>query len=316
MHETGSVLFTLIDRLQKLTDLSDGRYDYNFLLNDLLLPAFVEIFDEELNHGDKVIRLLHTINIKADTKHYILPPNIGQVEFLVKLDDAGRQLPIVEKIPRHQMHPCGPGWFLEGNEITFRPVPTEDTDFTLFYIPSGNVLFHFAGDGKVIGPDSNMVQLSAAPELGMVDRRENAYDGQLLRILQDGIPWQERIVESTDTTVEPAIVKARIPFTVLPAEDAAVTYEIAPFAHPSLMTAVAMSAAMSLGATEGYSVRKMQQLEHVALNARRVFFNQHIRIIGRLAKRFEPVTWANHLMNDSSAIVAFGTSGLGTSRIL
>lgn len=114
--------------------------------------------------------------------------------------------------------------------------------------------------------------LSSSPTLGGVDRRENGYSGQILRLLPATGRVQERIIEASYVDLDDGDwhVTTRIPFDPTGTGgigDVVVTYEIAPAGSQALCECIAARAAMKLGAHRKVSEAHMKMLRVEYLSA-------------------------------------------------
>lgn len=98
-----------------------------------------------------------------------------------------------------------------------------------------------------VSANKSVLDLAATPTLGVVDRRENAYVGSVLRILPASGPVEERQITAHyyDQPTSTWKVEVRTPFSLVAADS--VLYEIAPAGSQSLYEAIAAWAALKIG---------------------------------------------------------------------
>lgn len=264
MHSNGSFLYTVIEKARFLLEepSADTILD-DFIARQVIPDAYEEVLNAVRLSQENPWLMRFTFSTVADTRYYPIPPGVEQVVQLVSLDDDSGD-PATDWRPRHNLHPYGPGWRLEGNLIVFEPVPTEVEDWTLLFIPSGDVMLHY-GSGTVVGSARTTIQLAAAPTLGLLDQRPNAYVGQVLRVLHSGCPWGEQVIESYDVATRQATVRLPFASTGYPAAGNAITYEIAPLGWRSLWTSVAHRATITVGTMRSKSEHQMN-LYHALYN--------------------------------------------------
>ena len=242
MHSTGSFLYTVLERLRGYLDDPDfdAKYDNDFLIRHIISPTMVDVLSRVNLNMDNPVVMRFDFNPESTTEYYQLPPSVGEVWRICRRNENGD---IIEDFkPRSEFHPNGVGWALEGNTVRFDPKLATNT-WTIYYVPSGDIMPHYATSGAMQG-DQSTFTLDSTPTLGALDRRENSYAGQILRILPDTGMIEERVITSHD--VELGQVVTRIPFNSTLNEN--VKYEIAPIGMQSMYEAISAGSAMKLGA--------------------------------------------------------------------
>ncbi len=245
MHSTNSFLYTVIERIRGYLDDPDfdAKYSNDFIVRHIVSPVMVDVWSRLNMNLDNPVVLRQEIVFDKNTEYYQLPPSVGEIWRIACRDKDGEV--IDEVMPRNEFHPHGVGWAIEGN--TLRVDPKQESlaggTWTIYYVPSGDVSPHYAINGSMAG-DRRTVTLSAAPALGGVDRRENSYAGQIIRILSATGLVEERVIESHDVTTNQVVT--RIEFEVPISGD--LTYEIAPIGMQSLYEAIAAGSSLKLGA--------------------------------------------------------------------
>lgn len=288
MDTTGSFLYTAIETVRRaLEQASTDKYTDDYIVRTVLEEAYAECLSALNMNTDIPVVCKLLLSTVAGTAHYQLPPCIENVMRLVQLDDNGNV--IADLRPQNNMAPYGCWWRLEANMLVFDPIPQEVINWYMEYIPSGDLLMHYAADGEV-GADGVII-LSTAPEIGMLDRRPNAYCGSILRILHAGIPWQERVILTHD--VDAGEVTVRIPFDSLPDEGDPVTYEIAPLGHRPVWNMIARKAAMILGEDRGVEQSKLVMLSTSYARSKKAAFDRIGNMQARTGKSMSRYTIDN-----------------------
>ena len=243
MHSTGSFLYTVIERIRGYLDDPDfdAKYDNDFLIRHIISPTMVDVLSRVNMNMDNPVLMRMDFRPNATDEYYQLPPAVGEIWRIACRDDNGA---VIDEIkPRTEWHPAGVGWSLEGNTLRFDPKFDADRDWTIYYVPTGDIMVHYSVDGGTMRGDRQTFVLDSAPDLGELDRRENAYAGQILRVIPATGMVEERVIASHD--VDLAEVTVRVPFkTNL---ESSIRYEIAPIGAQSLYEAIAAGAAMKLG---------------------------------------------------------------------
>lgn len=255
MHPSGSMIYSILETMRYLIgEATADKYDDDFCVRAVIGPEYAFIIENlSMSSGNPLV-VRRSITVPAGTRHVVLPPGVHEVWRLAKLGERGD---LTEDFyPMGQWHPYGPGWFLEGNLLSFRPYPATEQTWVLWYVPSGDIPLHYAKTGSTSEAGSTSRFTLASPvTVGMLDERESAYEGQVLRYL--GKPVQERIIEAYDAATRTCTL--RNPITV-PGTTGHV-YEIAPLGWQMLWQAIAARAAMNLGTARGASEKKMRALD-------------------------------------------------------
>lgn len=257
MHTTGSFLKTFITRVRFMSDepADDAIYSDADLVNHFYGPCYQDVW-ARINMSSKGrVVLRHSLHIVQGQEYYDLPPTISRLMRISMMDSNGVIYNDVK--PRGEFHPAGPGWSIQGNTLAVRPLPIASGTVGLWYVPSGTFSAHYATDGNMDPSDTDgtLVALSTGPALGQLDKRINGYAGQVLRVLGANL-HQERVIESHSPS--DGTITLRRPLDPIP--DTAFTYEIAPFANESLITAVSLRAAMQILAMKSGSANQRQSL--------------------------------------------------------
>jgi hypothetical protein len=256
MDSTGSFLKTVLERVRGYLDDSDfdAKYQDQFVVQHVIMPALVDVWSRVSLNADNPVFLSYDITLVERQECYVLPSCVGEVHELVQYDtttDGGS--PITEIVPKHRMSVGGPNWSLEGNMICFRPFPmnvSATTPYTVRYTSNGDMSPHYNTDVSTtgttagyVGTDRTTFVLSSAPTLGLLDKRENCYAGQILRIL-DGSVFEERVIASYEPTTRTCTMKRAFSSNVTVAKH---VYEVAPAQSQGLIEAVAIACALKLG---------------------------------------------------------------------
>lgn len=247
MDSTGSFLKTVIERVRGYLDDADfdAKYQDQFLVQHVIMPALVDVWSRVSLNADNPVMLDYTVTLVDNQECYVLPSCVGEVHEVVQMADPSDGQPVTESIPRHRMSVGGPTWALEGNMLCFRPFPTGTsgiTPFTIRYTSNGDMSPHY--DSTTTGAIATLgttFVFASSPTLGLLDKRENCYAGQIIRIL-DGTVFEERIIASYDAATRTCTMKR--PFTSSVGGHA---YEVAPARSQGMVEAVSIACALKLG---------------------------------------------------------------------
>jgi len=272
MDSTRSFLKTVIERVRGYLDDADfdAKYTDQFLVQHVIMPGLVDVWSRCSLNADNPVLLSYDITLADSQECYVIPPCVGEVHELVQYtgsmsSQASTGVPTDDLYPRHRSSVGGPIWAIEGNMICFRPYPfnmtnTSNKTWTMRYTTNGDMSPHYhdstTTNAGSLNADKDQFTLSSAPALGQLDRRENAYAGQILRIL-DGSVFEERVIASYDPSTRVATLKR--PFTS--ASAGAHLYEVCPAQSQGMVEAVSLACALKLGAWRKISAAHAQMLQ-------------------------------------------------------
>lgn len=240
VHDGGSFLRIVIDRIRGYLDDPDldAKYSDDFIVRHVIGPCLTDVVSRLNMNWDNPVVVRHIADLEKGCDYYQLPPAIGEIHQLCVTDDKGNV--IEDWRPRGKWHPRGPKWSLEGNLLSFRPSLSQDVCLEIFYVPTGDVSPHM-GTG-IWDATNKQFTFGSTPTLGQIDRRPNAYAGQIVRILADSYV-EERVIGVHD--VVHGVVKPRYSFHY---ESGNYAYEIAPIGAQSLYEAIAAAGSLKMGA--------------------------------------------------------------------
>ena len=301
MHSTGSFLFSVIERVRGYLDEPSSKYSNDFLVRNVIMPEMVNVLSRLSLNFDNPVVIRHSITFATGTEYYQLPPNVGEVFRLVKLDT--NNVVTQEFLPFNQMHPHGPNWSLEGNLLSCRPKPDIDDTLTLFYIPNGDFLPHYnQGQGQLSADRKTLTLcLPSQVTVGAIDRRPNSYVGATLRLLKNtagnATVVEERVIDSHTLAATDAgddQVTVRVAFdTSAYGSKTDIHYEIVPQGFQSLMQCVSAASAINLAVMKDVSAKKMQFLQLEYRKALKTIGDNLSYMQMRKPKKFEKNTVDN-----------------------
>lgn len=294
---TNSVLKEAIERVR--IDLDEPSVDAKFsdtqIARMFLIPASTESMSQVNMQADNPVIFRMAFPIVQGQEYYDLPPCVQQILRLAKLDHDGSLS--MERLPRGEFNPLGPGVSLEGNTLAIRPFPsTTDQDWVLYYIPSGDIQPHYSSAGVINSADgADIIRIATAltgSDVGTIDRRSNAYVGQVLRILPATGIVQERIIDRHFLDGSTWKVHTRTPLNPIPA-NGAVAYEIVPFVASHFWVMVARKAAIDMGNSRNISDSNMRRKYLQYESAKKTVLDIFSNMNGRTGKYFQSVTQDN-----------------------
>lgn len=263
-------MMTVVERIRMfLEDASvDSKYDDQFLVDHVVYPAQADVHARlSLNPGTPVI-LKFSPDIADEASSYRLPPCVASV---VRVVEGSGDSAIVHDIEPSEVVPGSRRtWRLEGHpgsmEIVFDGGKVPGSSFEVWYRSNGDVMSHLGEGILSVGPGGvHSIVLDQDPDLGRMDRRVGAYDGQTLRVIPDSGPVEEAIIASHRYEAPNYIVTLRRPLrSVVPGT---IRYEISHAGSQAMADAIAAWGAMNLSIGRKISESHYQRLRVRYLSA-------------------------------------------------
>jgi hypothetical protein len=264
MIASESFIETVVERARAYLNDPDveAKYPDDWIIRHALMPSMVDVMARLNLSTDAPVVCRLSVTPVAGTRFYQLPPCVGEV---LELAVYSEQMILLEDVPtRHFLNPFGSNWRLEGSTLVFEPTPTGGQTYSLAYISNGAFYPHLSEDGgtlEVSPTGAHRMWLDRAPDKGALDRRPNAYAGQVLRLLPsaDGAV-EERVIGESGYEGGRIWCDLRTPFTYTTSGDG-LRYEVAPAGHESLYDAISLMVAMRMGTMARLNGSTMKQLE-------------------------------------------------------
>ena len=304
---SNSLLKTVIERVRGFLDDPDleAKYTDDYLVRHIVAPAFATVMSRVNNSTSSPVLKRLTFPIVKTERYYQLPPCVGEVWRLAIMDNNG--LVLQEAVPRGMYNIRGSNWQIEGNVLSFYPLPDADyADLELWYCPSGdyNPVYLSTGTSATVSVDKKSVtfNLATAPTLGSWDRRPSAYVGQVLRVLSSAntTAIEERMIESWAPTSPGSaswVATLRTPLvyatgnTTLPAGG----FEIAPEGSEPLYEALAAGSALKLATYRKVSGEQFGMMQAQYRDAMKTLMDHYSNVQMRMPKSWERDTVDNQL---------------------
>jgi hypothetical protein len=269
--------------------VQEGKYTDNWVVQHWIMPSLRDVLSREALTADNPIIHRFTISLQPGMEYYQLPPSVHTVLRVCIINTEG--VVTADYRPFSDLHPTGPNWVLEGNVLAVRPFPTQAFDVTLWFVPTGDSAAHYSKNqtGVQVGSDNRTLMLASSPTLGFVDRRINAYVGQVLRVYRNGLV-QERVIAEHDAAA--GTVKVRVPFAP-DWSSQPVSYEIAPILDEALMEAIAVMTAIRMGTASKISATHQEMLRRIYMQAIKSYRDRTSGMQARSGRAFERVTIDN-----------------------
>jgi hypothetical protein len=299
MHPDYTFLSTVIERARYLAEdpTADTQYSDAFLARQVIPAEYATVMNTVQLGMENPIVMRYSVDLADGTEYYTLPPSIRQIWRVGKIDDNGAVTH--DWYPRGEQSPMGKGWAIEGNMLTFNPIPSSAETWTIWAVPSADFMCH-KGSGTLTNISTttselgHTVALASAPTLGLLDRRPNAYAGAVLRLVDDNMPIQERVIQSYNVSTRVATVRTPFESTgVVALGTATVKYEVAPYYWQGLWNAIAIRTAFQIGVARNLSEKKMGMLDGLYRHAIKTTRDQLGNMMGRRTKGFNMMTLDN-----------------------
>lgn len=244
--------------IRKMTDEPSVNPKYtNGEIVDFLQAAFATVVTDLNVNTDHPVVVRYEITLESGKQNYTLPPNVGEVWRVAKLNTTSG-LPEYEMWPDNHFSSGQSGIVIEGNTLRLlRDWKSTDT-LEILFVPLGEPLMHY---GTAAAVTASTITLAAIPTDGTLDTRENAYAGYLVRILTSTGPAghekavRERLITAYNSVTRVATLAED--WTTLPT--GTITYEVVPQYSLVLKHLVCLSAAMDILAIEA-STKRLQAL--------------------------------------------------------
>ena len=265
---------------------TNGKYDDSTLLKNVLGPSLQDVMHRIHNSSQLPVVNVYDFTIAANVNHVTLPPCIGQVWRVVLLDDADEET--FEVYSRHDLSIGGFNVRFEGNSLHIHKELTGAQDIRIYYTHTGKVGWHYGGSAAhgIAATTSGASKFTCAttPTIGAVDRRLNAYGGQLLRTFPSTGVIEERVIDKSIYTLGSWVLNLRDAFNVV---DGSVAYEIVPPGPPAMWEAVTYSACIRLGTIRSMTQKQMAYFHDLYKGARKTLVEQVGNFDGRQGKKFD-----------------------------
>ena len=308
MHSTGSIIKTYCEKVRHYLDDPDldAKYDDNYLVRFFLPSAMTDVISRVSQMSDAQILSSFTLSLTAGTSSYKLPPAVAQVVRIGTIEPASG-LFYDDLKPRGQFNPNGPNWTLQGNTLVFQPSVQETKEYTLVFVPSGDIMCQYTAADPVSLVQSinsnGTFTMANTPTIGSYDKRPNAYLGSYLRVLGNVV--DEVLVSDHDVSL-----KVLTPTTAFENPVAAgYSYEIVPFLMEPMIDAVSVSAAMRAGVGRKINQAHMQALMLAYKQAIKTAHDTLANMNGRIGKAFNGNTIDSTNLYVGPSYQSSGTGG-------
>lgn len=290
MDTTGSFLKTIIERIRGYLDAEESdKYSDDYIIRHLIQPSMADVLSRINNNADNPVLLRYSITLVQSQQFYQLPPCIQEVWRLAVINSEG--IITQESVPRDYFHPRGPGWEIQGNQLSVFPFPPTGVTMDLVYVSNGDVQCVYTTGTLASDLKTITGLLTPTPTLGSVDRRPNSYAGQTFRTLPTSGVREERIVESWDPSASNGTLVLRT--ALINATAGTIALELAPTALEALWEAVAARTSMKLGVYRNVSQTKMQGLKEEYLMSLKTVQDNLANFQSRTGKSFHKGTVDN-----------------------
>lgn len=268
MIASESFLETVVERARAYLNDPDleAKYPDDWVIRHALMPSMVDVLARLNLSADNPVVCRVSVTPVTGSRFYQLPPCVGEV---LEVAVYSSEMVLMEDVmPRHFLNPMGSNWRLEGSLLVFEPTPTAGQTYSVAYISNGSFSPHLSEDGGLlqVNPDgSHRFWLDPAPDKGTLDRRDNAYAGQVLRLLPTVGAVEERVIGASGYAGGRVWVDLRTPLSLGSGDT--LRYEVAPQGHESLYDAIALMVASRMGVMARLNQGTLNQIEKLYRSA-------------------------------------------------
>lgn len=266
MHSSGSILRTITEQVRVLLDLPDvdAKYSDNYLVANLLGPAMTEVLARLhlTNQAPYFFQL--ELTLEDGVHEYLLPPSVQEVVKVSIVDADGIETADIK--PGHTKQRNGGNWRISGAPSCYSLVIGDGFEnvesLTVTYVANGDMMPHLGTGSIAASGGKHVLTCATTPTLGLVDRRKNATQGMVLRILPSAASSQieSRMIQKQE--VASGSWKLTVDeFDAQTPPVATIEYEVVPMASFTLVEAVAALIALKLASktTQGQYERILLQ---------------------------------------------------------
>jgi hypothetical protein len=264
---TGSYIKASVERMRFLLNSSiSDRFTDDYVVRNVFAEAFAQVMNSVSMSNDNPVVMKYDFTITPTVTRYTLPPTIQEVWWVGVYDTNGHLTSVIKDIGNMAAYPFNSsgGWRLDGNQILFEPAPSSDLEVKVVGTINGSIAPHYSTGGR--RDSATEITLDLTPDLGLLDKRANAYAGQYIRVLSDDA-IEERVIESYDAAT--AVATLRSPLTDDTEET--ITYEVGPPSFPGLTQALGCKMALMFSSNLELAAMQVRRLE--------VLYEQAIKVI-------------------------------------
>lgn len=236
---------------------TDAKYS-DSQITTLLERAWAKVVQEIMRVSTNKPLLYVDIDVTSSNKKYALPPIVGRVVSLEQRDSTGGTV-FEYPTPSKPHMPTWPGVQITANMLHFYDTsnyPLGACTYRVWFVPEGCVKLHegTADETGTTTDSEDYLDVAGSPTYGTVDMRPSAYEGMMLRVLDDANGYvQQRPIHDYDITNDTPRIVVQPNFQFTPS--GTVTYEIAPLLCEQLDMVMPLWAARHLAAVNGMTVR-------------------------------------------------------------
>jgi len=262
---TGSFTARMVEKVRRATDepATNSKYSDSDLIGSIE-EAWAEVWSDVARNSQSPFVVYYDIVIAVDTREYLLPPSVGRVLRLGKVN-TDSDLVEWETDQKGFYAGGGYGFQVQGNLLKLGRNWRVGETMRLEYVPSGECsIFTGTFTSGTTPESSKVVTVPGSPTSGSIETRPNAYAGYYLRITPDvGTAavaddpttfTQERLItEWNSSTREATIAVAFSPELVALGSD--LNFEVVPYLYKLFEQAISLRTALTVLGNEGSDTR-------------------------------------------------------------
>jgi len=301
---------TLVDFIQRVRDFVNesglnAKYTDAKILREIE-SAYSLVIPELFMVGGSFALVNVDIKVVSGQASYALPPHVGQILRLAKVDGNGNIQ--WDFTPRSVWNPAGYGVRVNPPNIVFDPPWQRGETLRLTYLPTGEIRL---AEGPLDAASTASSLVLGTPTKGALGTHQEEYAGYNVT-LTDANGDQETLFVDSSSRAAGAHTLTVMPSATLSVA-ATTTYEVVPVVSEAVKTAVVSLAAKNIAGREGRQDREAGILRQYQLHIRQLML-QHGNIENILGQHFTADTFDNDRFA-GSRFSHFRTNTDGTTTV-
>lgn len=287
MSTTLSFLYQATDRIRAYMDMAslDGKFNDTWIVRHLLMPASRDLVGR-MNNNMMNTRIIEEFDVAIveDTERYLLPPGLRHVLGLMKLNDDGT---ISEDHHPSNFFDRVGSWRVEGTNgrpylwiDKTNPNINKTRTMRVYYVGLQDFEWHY-GDGGSNSNTTNGFLLETTPTMGVLDLRQYAYVGGMLRVFnpETASGAQTLVMECPISAYDPTtrVVTSRFTYAQIIGAalegQASYAYEVVPSYGGTFMDAVTAGAILKAANLLKFPSSQKRDLEMEYKSARKTLID-------------------------------------------
>jgi hypothetical protein len=207
---SGSFLNRLIAAIRRAVDEPSINAKYTDAdMVAKIRDAWAAVWHDLNANSNSPMVVRYNIPIVIDEQNYLLPPTVGQILRVAKIDTISG-LVDWEIDTLGYFNPNGQGWSIEGNVLRLGKKWKVGDTMQVEYVPNGEIMPINGQLTSEEGPFTSTFTLGTTQVNGVIDTRPNAYAGYILRTYP---PTGTTVTTAGQTVTQERVISAYDPVT-------------------------------------------------------------------------------------------------------